>query len=82
MFGLKILIDLCIIKLSRKTENIFVGYCLHCFSKEEILVKHIPNCIAINGKQAAEMPKKVSAITFKNYHKQLPVPFVIYVDLF
>jgi len=25
-------------------------------------------------------PKKGSAITFKNYHKQLPVPFVIYAD--
>jgi len=26
------------------------------------------------------MPKKGSAITLKNYHKQLPVPFVIYAD--
>jgi len=58
----------------------FCRYYLQCFSKEEILVKHIPNCIAINGKQVIEMPKKGSAITFKNYHKQLPVPIVIYAD--
>jgi len=58
----------------------FCRYCLQCFSKEEILVKHIPHCIAINGKQAVEMPKKGSAITFKIYHEQLPVPFVIYAD--
>jgi len=58
----------------------FCRYCLQCSSKEEILVKYIPNCIAINGKLAIEMPKKGSAITFKNYHKQLSVPFVKYAD--
>ena len=58
----------------------FCRYCLQCFSKEEILQNHIPNCIVINGKQAIKMPKKGSLVKFTNYHKQLPVPFVIYAD--
>ena len=36
----------------------FCRYCLQCFSSEEILHKHTPNCIIINGKQAIQMPKK------------------------
>ena len=58
----------------------FCRYCLQCFSSEEILHKHTPNCIIINGKQAIEMPKKGSSVKFNNFHKQLPVPFVIYAD--
>ena len=35
----------------------------------------------INGKQAINMPKKSENILeFNNFHKQLPVPFVIYAD--
>ena len=58
----------------------FCRYRLQCFSKEEILQNHIPNCIVINGKQAIKMSKKGSLVKFTNYHKQLPVPFVIYAD--
>ena len=58
----------------------FCRYCLQCFSKEEILQNHITNCIIINGKQAINMPKKGSSVKFTNFHKQLPVPFVIYAD--
>ena len=58
----------------------FCRYCLQCLSSEEILHKHTPNCIIINGKQAIEMPKKGSSVKFNNFQKQLPVPFVIYAD--
>ena len=58
----------------------FCMYCLQCFSREDILTEHINNCISINGKQAINMPKKGEKVFFKNYHKQLPVPFVIYAD--
>ena len=58
----------------------FCRYCLQYFSREEILHKHTPNCIIINGKQAIEMPKKGNSVKFNNFHKQLPVPFVIYGD--
>ena len=58
----------------------FCMYCLQCFSRKDILNEHTKNCISINGKQAINMPKKGENVYFKNYNKQLPVPFVIYAD--
>ena len=56
-------------------------YCLQCFSSESILVKHINNCLTINGAQAINMPKQgENILRFNNFHKQLPVPFEIYAD--
>lgn len=37
--------------------------------------------MVINGKQAIRMPQKGnSMLKLQNFHKQLPVPFVIYSD--
>ena len=58
----------------------FCMYCLQCFSREDVLTEHKNNCISINGKQPINMPEKGDKVFFKNYHKQLPVPFVIYAD--
>ena len=58
----------------------FCMYCLQCFSREDVLTEHKNNCISINGKQAIHMPEKGDKVYFKNHHKQLPVPFVIYAD--
>ena len=53
------------------------------------LEKHRENCIVINGVQAIELPKvnldkdgkeRIPKDYFKNHHKQLPAPFVIYAD--
>ena len=56
-------------------------YCLQCFSSESILAKHANSCLTINGKQAIKMPKKGDNILkFHTFHKQLPVPFVIYAN--
>ena len=63
-----------------KEKKNFCMYCLQCFSSEDILTKPKENCITINGKQAIKMPKKGKHIYFENFHKQLPVPFVIYAD--
>ena len=38
----------------------------------------IENCLIINGKQSVKL--KIGSISFKNYFKQLPVPFKIYDD--
>ena len=54
--------------------------CLHCFSREDLLSKHSPDCFALNGTQKIDMPAKGSKIYFKNYHRIQPVPFVIYAD--
>ena len=64
-----------------KEKKHFCMFCLQCFSSESILVKHANNCLMINGKQAINMPKQGDNILkFNNFHKQLPVPFVIYAD--
>ena len=59
-------------------------FCMHClqyFSSERVLTDHKENCIQVNGTQAIKMPDKNNNILkFNNFHKQLPVPFVIYAD--
>ena len=56
-------------------------YCLQCFSSKRVLANHVSNCLTINGKQAINMPKQgENILKFNNFHKQLPVPFVIYAD--
>ena len=56
-------------------------YCLQCFSSERILANHVNNCLTINGVQPINMPKRgENILKFNNFHKQLPVPFVIYAN--
>ena len=35
-------------------------------------------CLSINGTQSVRLDKRT--IDFKNYFKQIPVPFIIYAD--
>ena len=59
----------------------FCMHCIQCFSSEEVLNNHKNNCIQVNGTQAIKMPDKHNNILkFNNFHKQQPVPFVIYAD--
>ena len=64
-----------------KETKHFCMYCLQCFSSERILANHVNNCLTINGAQAINMLKQGENIPkFNNFHKQLPVPFIIYAD--
>ena len=64
-----------------KERKHFCMYCLQCFSSERILANHVNNCLTINGGQAINMPKQgENILKFNNFHKQLPVPFVIYAN--
>ena len=59
----------------------FCMHCLQCFSSDRVLSSHKENCIQVNGTQAIKMPDKDNNILkFNNFHKQQPVPFVIYAD--
>ena len=59
----------------------FCMHCLQCFSSEIVLNNHRDNCIQLNGAQAVKMPdKNNNTLKFNNFHKQQPVPFVIYAD--
>ena len=64
-----------------KERKNFCMSCLQCFSSERVLTNHKDICIQINGAQAVKMPDKDNNILkFNNFHKQQPVPFVIYAD--
>ena len=64
-----------------KNKKHFCMHCLQCFSSESVLNDHNGNCIQVNGTQAVKMPDKENNILkFINFHKQQPVPFIIYAD--
>ena len=64
-----------------KERKHFCMRCLQCFSSERVLNDHTDNCIVVNSTQAVKMPDKTNNILkFNNFHKQQPVPFVIYAD--
>ena len=57
----------------------FCMNCMQCFKTEQVLNNHRSVCLSINGVQSVKMPED-TILKFKNYHKQLQVPFVIYAD--
>ena len=65
-------------KTKNKNKNYFRKICLQCFSSKNVLTEHKEVCLGINGAQSVRLEKR--KIEFKNYFKQVPVPFKIYVD--
>ncbi|CAB3990348.1 Gastrula zinc finger [Paramuricea clavata] len=64
----------------RKCRMYYCRYCLHGFIREDILQEHEPHCCQ-HGAQRIELWNEHNAsLYFKDYHKQLKVPFVIYAD--
>lgn len=64
-----------------KKRKHFCMHCLQCFSSEKVLTNHKENCIVINREQAVKMPdENDKVLKFNNFHRQQPVPFVIYAD--
>ena len=67
-------------KTKSKNGSIFI--CKRCFThytKEELLQKHILYC-SNNETVSVKMPEEGTMLYFKNYEKQLPIPFVVYAD--
>ena len=65
-----------------RSHNGKIFICKRCFShytKEELLEKHIKYC-SNNKTEVITMPEPKTMLYFKNYHKQLPIPFVVYAD--
>ena len=68
------------LKTSSKNGTIFI--CKKCFThytKYELLQKHSTYC-SNNETVSVKMPPQNTMLGFKNYHKQLPIPFVVYAD--
>ena len=67
-------------KTASKNGKIFIcKKCFTHFTKEELLEKHIKYC-SNNQTVAVKMPEPNTMLYFKNYYKQLPIPFVVYAD--
>ena len=65
-------------KTKNKNKKYFCKSCLQCFSSKNVLTEHKKVCLSINGAQSVRLEK--GTIEFKNYFKQIPVPFKIYAD--
>ena len=65
-------------KTKNKNKKYFCKSCLQCFSSINVLTEHKKICLSINGAQSVRLEK--GTIEFKNYFKQIPVPFKIYAD--
>ena len=65
-------------KTKNKNKKCFCKSCLQCFSSKNVLTKHKEACLSINGAQSVRLEK--GTIEFKNYFKQIPVPFKIYAN--
>ena len=63
-------------KTRKKYKKYFCKSCLQCFSSKNVLTKHKEVCLSINGAQSVRLER--GTIEFKNYLKQIPVPFEIY----
>ena len=65
-------------QLSKKNMFFLCILCKQCFSCKNVLTGHKKVCLSINGAQSVRLEQV--AIEFKNYFKQIPVPFKIYAD--
>ena len=65
-------------KTKNKNKKYFGKRCLLCFSSKNVFTEHKEICLSINGAQSVRLEK--GTIEFKNYFKQIPVPFKIYAD--
>ena len=63
-----------------KAQMYYCPYCLHGFVREQLLEDHKPLC-SQHGPQRIELPNEDDMfLQFKDFQKQLRVPFVIYAD--
>ena len=66
------------VKTKNQHKKPFCIACLQNLTTKEILNIHRERCLSINGAQAAKY--EAGIIKFKNYEKQIPIPFKIYAD--
>ena len=65
-------------KTKNNNKKYFCKSCLQCFSSKKILTEHKEVCLSINEAQYVRLEKGTTE--FKNYFKQILVPFKIYAD--
>ena len=65
-------------RTKHKDRKHFCMSCLQNFTTKEILNSHRERCLLINETQAVKY--ETGTIKFKNFDKQIPIPFKIYAD--
>ena len=60
-------------KTNNKNKKYFCKGCLQCFSTKNVLTKNKKVCLRIKGAQSVRLEK--GTLEFKNYFKQITVPF-------
>ena len=63
-------------KTKNKNKKYFCKSCLQCFTSENVLSDYQKDCLLINKGQNVKLEK--GFISFKNFNRQIPVPFKIY----
>ena len=63
-------------KTKNKNKKYFCKCCVQCFSSEKVLENHRKDCLIINVGQNVF----TEFIEFKNFNRQISVPFKIYAD--
>ena len=63
-------------KTKNKNKKYFCKSCLQCFTSENVLSDFQKDCLLINKGQNVKLEK--GFISFKNFNRQIPVPFKIY----
>ena len=66
------------LKTKHKDRKHFCMSCLQNFTTKEILNSHRERCLLINDTQAVKY--ETGTIKFKKFNKQIPIPFISYVD--
>ena len=66
------------LKTKNKNKKYFCKSYLQCFSSKNVSTEHKKVCSSIIGAQSARFEE--GTIEFKNYFKQIPVPFKVYAD--
>ena len=62
---------------NKNKKKYFCKSCLQCFSSKNVLTEHKKVSLSINGAQSVGFEK--GTIEFKNYFRQIVVPFKVYV---
>ena len=62
-------------------KKYFCKHCIQHFTSESILLKHMEDCMVLNGCQAIGMPAEGEVAKFKFFRETVKIPFVIYADL-
>ena len=66
-------------KSTKEHKKFFCPRCLNSFGRQDLLDKHLELC-GDNEAVRIKMPEEGTFVQFKNYHKMMDVPFVIYAD--